>query len=181
LTEVIPVVTDAEQGPTSDDDGLRGAPRPAPASRHGADQAPDVDVPAFVDETPTDEWAVAPAEIVPEPVVPEPVVPDPVATPAAPEPIVADVVPEASTSRAPSHGSQAGGRHGRGAAPASPEPSATPIAEPAAEPTPSEASHNDRHRAPDPEPGAHQAGRSVSELIDQLRSGTGGGRRRRQD
>ncbi|MBJ7287627.1 DUF6779 domain-containing protein [Williamsia sp.] len=178
LTEVIPVVTDDGQGPTSDDDGLRGAPRPAPSSRHGAaaaDPGP-ADVPAFVDETPTDEWAVAPAEVVAEPIVPDPVVADPIA---ASDPIVADIVTETPTPPVSSHASQGGGRHGRGAASAQPTPSAAPVDEPAATPTPS---RSDRHRAPDPEPGAHQAGRSVSELIDQLRSGTGGGgRRRRQD
>ncbi|WP_188488624.1 DUF6779 domain-containing protein [Williamsia phyllosphaerae] len=174
LTEVIPVVTD-EQGQASDDDGLRGAPRPAPSSRHGAaasDPGP-ADVPAFVDETPTDEWAVAPAEVVPEPVAADPV---------APEPIVADVVAEPSASPVTSHASQGGGRHGRGAAPAQPQPEPTPVPEPPADPTPTPPpSRNDRHRAPEPEPGAHQSGRSASELIDQLRSGTGGGRRRRED
>ncbi|GAA1460287.1 hypothetical protein GCM10009619_25170 [Williamsia maris] len=190
LTEVIPVVTDDEQGPTSDDDGLRGAPSPTPSSRHGAaasDPAP-ADVPKFVDETPTDEWAVAPAEVVPEPVPAEPIAAEPIAAepiaaePIASEPIVADVVTEPPAPSATSHASQGGGRHGRGAATAQPEPTPDPVPEPPVEPTPAPApSRNDRHRAPDPEPGAHQSGRSASELIDQLRSGTGGGRRRRRE
>ncbi|GAA2063215.1 DUF6779 domain-containing protein [Williamsia deligens] len=155
--------------------------------------------PRFVDETPTDEWATtaAPAQTAePAPASPTP---PPAAAPAA-----------AAHHRQPDEESTAsGGRHGRSSgshatptpddpgpvdtpSPADPSPAAARDDEPApdeaiADATPAwttsaeRPSGRDRHRAREVDAGAHSNGRSVSELMDSLRTAGGGRRRRRED
>ncbi len=138
MTEVIPVITD--DGQTHAHSGAHESIRPNDVvARHEAGAVAtsdevEVEVEAFIDETPTDEWAVAPADVAPEPLEPTDVVKTP-RPPVTPTPY-------------------GGGRHGRPAAPAV---------------------------DPSPSSGAHEAGRSASDLIEQLRAGAGGGRRRRRD
>ncbi|WP_082502237.1 DUF6779 domain-containing protein [Williamsia sp. Leaf354] len=186
------------------------APTETPASRSPQAPA-FTEAPVFTDETPTDEWATpapsapapsapapsAPAPSVPAPLTPEPTAapePPPVATPRPPQPPV--TTPPVETPAASS------GRHGRSAAVAAsapgsaPEPEPQPVVAPetASEPEPEAVADTtaawdtsastrgrDRHRAPETEPGAHANGRSVSELIEQFRAPTPGGRRRRRD
>lgn len=178
-------------------------PTEAPASR--SPEAPAfTEAPVFTDETPTDEWAT-PAPSVPAssaPVASEPAAapePSPVATPRRPEP--RDPEPPVSTPpvETPTASSGRHGRSGAGAASvpeSAPEPEPQPIVAPEteAEPEPEAVADTtaawdtsastrgrDRHRAPETEPGAHANGRSVSELIEQFRAPTPGGRRRRRD
>ncbi|MGJ0118109.1 DUF6779 domain-containing protein [Williamsia sp. MIQD14] len=152
--------------------------------------APAPETPMFTDETPTDEWATPapPAAVTPEPPVSSTA--PPATTPRRPEPRLTATPVETPA---------AGGRHGRSAAAASapdtaPEPGPQTAAdpEPVAEPeavadttaawdTSASSRGRDRHRAPETEPGAHANGRSVSDLIEQFRAPTPGGRRRRRD
>ncbi|MBT0566138.1 DUF6779 domain-containing protein [Williamsia sp. CHRR-6] len=119
------------------------------------DEAPPV-VPAtaqFTDDAPTDSWEPISREQAAAAAPPAPArAPEPVAA----EPII-DVVEEPLPTQEPPY---TGGRHGRGGA------------------------VNGQPPAPEPEPvdpGAHVAGRSVADLIQQFGStgGRGGGRRRR--
>lgn len=201
-----PVVSD---GATAERDFARTAPEPEPAPAPQAPDRPVVDErpadrPQFVDETPTDEWATPATQSGPTQDAPaEPAAAPPGVPTTAPEPATAAVsMPESPASsgahRQPASDSTAGGgRHGRGA------PAPGPVVEPPADDTPDadepgadEAiadatpawstsvdapARRDRHRAREVDSGAHSNGRSVSELMDSLRSGGGGRRRRRED
>ncbi|MEH3157334.1 MAG: hypothetical protein PGN29_19310 [Gordonia paraffinivorans] len=186
-----PVVSD---GATAERDFARTAPEPAPSapvdSPAPADPAVDrpTDRPQFVDETPTDEWATSAVT----PAAAPPAVPT-----TAPEPAVAASTPEAPSAagahRQPAPDDAGGrGRHGRG----TPAPQPTETGTPEASDAPDEAiddatpawstsvdapARRDRHRAREVDSGAHSNGRSVSELMESLRSGGGGRRRRRED
>ena len=194
-----PVVFD---GATAERDFARTAPEPAPVpqdpERPVADELP-ADRPQFVDETPTDEWATSASQAPAQPAAAPPGVPT-----TAPEPAPAAAsTPEApapsGAHRQPAPDSTTGGRHGRGTPTPEPEPQPDPEAtEPVAtdDPDSDEAiadatpawstsvdapARRDRHRAREVDSGAHSNGRSVSELMDSLRSGGGGRRRRRED
>ncbi|GAA1883353.1 DUF6779 domain-containing protein [Williamsia serinedens] len=185
-----PVVSD---GATAERDFARTAPEPtatppvAPQPPAEPVVDPPADRPRFVDETPTDEWAAS------------------ATTPAAAPPAVPTTAPEptpAPTPDAPSstgaHRQPAadagGGRHGRGAP--APEPAGHEApgtdapdtadesiddATPAWSTSVDAPARRDRHRAREVDSGAHSNGRSVSELMESLRSGGGGRRRRRED
>ncbi|WP_299570396.1 DUF6779 domain-containing protein [uncultured Williamsia sp.] len=199
-----PVVFD---GATAERDFARTAPEPAPTppapptaapqtDRPVADDRP-ADRPQFVDETPTDEWATSTTQAAADlPATDRPAAAPPGVPTTAPEP-----APE-STSEAPlssgGHHRQPGpdsvdgaGRHGRGVP--APEPAVDAAAdepdtdEGIADATPAWSTsvdapaRRDRHRAREVDSGAHSNGRSVSELMDSLRSGGSSGRRRRRE